>query len=90
MNGRQADAMTGLVDRERRLRNLSRTVDIGLDQEVKRNKSSLLKSLSVDFNREITLAEKCIYHDDFDGALYHGYMAGVIHRTLRSHNWVKS
>jgi hypothetical protein len=71
--------MTGLADRERRLRNLSGAVGIGLDEEVKRNKSSL----GVDFNREITLAEKCIYHDDFDGALYHGYMAQVIHRTLK-------
>lgn len=75
--------MTGLADRERRLRNLNGAVGIGLDEEVKRNKSSLGKSLGVDFNREITLAEKCIYHDDFDGALYHGYMAQVIHRTLK-------
>lgn len=43
--------MMGLVERERRLRNLSRTVGIGLDKEVKRNKSSVLKSLSVDFKR---------------------------------------
>ena len=71
--------MTGLVDRERRLRNLSRAVGIGLDEEVKRNKSSLGKRL----DREITLAEKCIYHDDFDGALYHGYMAEILHRTLK-------
>ena len=75
--------MTGLVDRERRLRNLSRAVGIGLDEEVKRNKSSLSKRLGVDFNSEITLAEKCIYHDDFDGALYHGYMAEILHRTLK-------
>jgi hypothetical protein len=74
--------MMGPVDRERRLRNLSRAVGIGLYEEVKRNKSSLGKSLSVDFNREVTLAEKCIYHDDFDGALYHGYMAEVLHRSL--------
>jgi hypothetical protein len=33
--------MTGLVVRERRLRNLSRAVGTGLDEEVKRNKSSL-------------------------------------------------
>jgi hypothetical protein len=33
--------------------------------------------------REITLAEKCIYHDDFDGALYHGYKAEVMHRSLK-------
>jgi|SRR5918995_4270970 hypothetical protein len=51
MNGRQADAMMGLVDRERRLRNLSRTIGIGLDEGVKRNKSSLLISLSIDFKR---------------------------------------
>jgi hypothetical protein len=75
--------ITGLVVRERGLRNLSRGVGIGLDEEVKRNKSSLGKSLNMDFDREITLAEKCIYHDDFDGALYHGYMAEVIHRALR-------
>jgi hypothetical protein len=83
MNGRSPDMMTGLINRERRLRNLSRAVGIGLDEEVKRNKSSLVKSLSADFNREITLAEKCIYHDDLDGALYHGCMAEVIHRTLK-------
>lgn len=74
--------MSGLVDRKRRLRNLSGAVGIGLDEEVKRNKSSLIKSLGVDFNREITIAETCVYHDDFEGALYHGYMADVIHRTL--------
>jgi hypothetical protein len=83
MNGRSLGMTTALVDRERRLRNLSRAVGIGLDDEVKRNKSSLGKNLSVDFNREITLAEKCIYHDDFDGALYHGYMAEVMHRSLK-------
>jgi hypothetical protein len=75
--------MTGLIDRERRLRNLSRAVGIGMDEEVKRNKSSLVKNLGIDFNREITIAETCVYHDDFDGALYHGYMAEVIHRTLK-------
>jgi hypothetical protein len=69
MNGRTTDMMTGLVDRERRLRNLSRSIGIGLDEEVKRNKSSLCKSLSVDFNREINLAETCVYHDDFEGAI---------------------
>jgi hypothetical protein len=74
---------TGLVDRKRRVRNLSRAVSIGLDKEVKRNKSILGKRLGADFNREITLAEKCIYHDDFDGALYHGYMAEILHRTLK-------
>jgi hypothetical protein len=74
--------MAGLDDRERRLRNLSRAVGI-LDEEVKRNKSRLCKNLCVDFNREMTLAERCVYHDDFEGALYHGFMADMIHRTLR-------
>lgn len=83
MNGRSPDMMTGLVERERRLRNLSRAVGIGLEEEVKRNRSSLIKSLLVDFNREITIAETCVYHDDFEGALYHGYMAEVMHRTLK-------
>lgn len=76
--------MSGLVDRKKRLRSLSQAVGIGLDEEVKRNKSSLVKSLGVDFNREITIAETCIYHDDdFEGALYHGYMAEIMHRTLK-------
>ena len=75
--------MTGLVDRERKLRNLSRAVGIGLDEEVKRNKSSLIKSMGVDFNREITIAETCVYHDDFDGALYHGFVADMIHSKLK-------
>jgi hypothetical protein len=74
--------MAGLDDRERRLRNLSRAVGI-LDEEVKRNKSRLCKNLCVDFNREMTLAERCVYHDDFEGVLYHGFMADMIHRTLR-------
>jgi hypothetical protein len=74
--------MAGLDDRERRLRNLSRAVGI-LDEEAKRNKSRLCKNLCVDFNREMTLAERCVYHDDFEGALYHGFMADMIHRTLR-------
>src|ERR671919_1662277 len=47
MNGRSPDMMIGPVDRERRLRNLSRAVGIGLYEEVKRNKSSLGKSLRV-------------------------------------------
>ena|SRR5919106_5965675 len=47
MNGRSPDMMMGPVDRERRLRNLSRAVGIGLYEEVKRNKSSLGKSLRV-------------------------------------------
>src|SRR5918996_2100822 len=71
------------VNRERRLKNLRTAVDVGLDEEVKRNKSTLSKNLSVDFNMEITLAETCVYHDDFDGALYHGFMAEIIHRTLK-------
>ena len=80
---RLTDVMSGLVDREMRLRNLSTAVGIGLHEEVKRNKSSLIKSLGVDFNREINLAKTCIYHDDFEGALYHGYLSEVMHRTLR-------
>ena len=71
------------VNRERRLKNLRTAVDVGLDEEVKRNKSTLSKNLSIDFNREITLAETCVYHDDFDGVLYHGFMAEMIHRTLK-------
>jgi hypothetical protein len=74
---------TELVERERRLRNLSRAVGTGLDEEVKRNKSKLSKSLSQDFNREITLADACVYQEDFDGALYHGLVADMIHRTLK-------
>ena len=83
MNGHLPDMMMGLDDRERRLRNLSRAVGIGLNEEVKRNRSSLGKSLNVDFNREITLAETCFCHDDFEGALYHGYMAEVLYRALK-------
>jgi hypothetical protein len=72
---------TELADRERKLKNLRAAVGLGLDEEVKRNKSTLSKSLSVDFNKEITLAETCVYHDDFDGALYHGVVADMIHRN---------
>lgn len=74
------DIMAGLDDRERRLRNLSRAVGI-LDEEVKRNKSRLCKNRCVDFNREMMLAERCVYHDDFEGALYHGFMADMIHNS---------
>lgn len=56
---------------------------IGLDKEVKCNESSLKKSMNLDFNKEITIAETCVYNDDFEGALYHGYLAEVIHRTLK-------
>jgi hypothetical protein len=74
--------MNRLVERERRLKNLRTAIGTGLDEEVKRNKSTLSKSLSVDFNREMILAERCVYHDDFDGAIYHGFVAEMIHRTL--------
>jgi hypothetical protein len=74
---------TELVERERRLRNLSNAVGIGLDEEVERNKSSLRKSLNQDFSREIYLAEACVYHDDFEGALYHGLLAKMTDRTLQ-------
>ena len=73
----------GLVDRERRLRNLRSAVGKGLEEEVKWNKSALTKNLYRDFNREVTIAEKCVYHDDFNGALYHGFIAEMIHRTLK-------
>jgi hypothetical protein len=55
---------TEFANRERRLRNLRAAVGIGLDEEVKRNKSTLNDSLSVNFNREITLAETCVCNDD--------------------------
>jgi hypothetical protein len=48
-----------------------------------RNKDSLRISLSQDFVKEITLAEACIYHEDSDGASYHGFLADMIHRTLK-------
>lgn len=67
--------MTGLVDREKRLRNLNDAVGKGLEEEISRNKSSLGKNLSLDFNREMTLAETCVYNNDFEGALYHGFSA---------------
>jgi hypothetical protein len=73
---------TDLLERERRLRNFRTAVGRRLDEEVKWNKSALTK-LSHDFSREITLAERCVYHDDFDGALYHGFLADMIHRTLK-------
>jgi hypothetical protein len=31
---------------------------------------------------EITMTGRCVYHDDFDGALYYGFVADIIHRTL--------
>ena len=74
--------MNELVERERKLKNLRTAIGIGLDEEVKRNKDTLSKNLSVDFNREMKLAETCVYNDDFHGALYHGFVAGMIHRTL--------
>lgn len=77
------DMTTELVHRERRLRNLSNEVGTGLDEEIKRNKSALSKRLNQDFNKEITIAETCVYHDDFDGSLYHGLVANMINRTLK-------
>lgn len=74
--------MNELVERERKLKNLRTAIGIGLDEEVKRNKDTLSKNLSVDFNREMKLAETCVYHDDFHGALYHGFVAEMIHKTL--------
>jgi hypothetical protein len=77
--------MMGLIDekRERRLRNLSGAVGAGLNEEVKWNKYSLTKNLSEDFDRVITMAERCVYLDDFHGALYHGFVADMIHRALK-------
>lgn len=39
--------------------------------------------LSVDFNREITMTETYVYHDEFKGELYHRSMADMILRTLK-------
>ena len=75
--------MTGLVDRERRIRNLNDAVGKGLEEEIRGNKSSLGRNLSLDFNREMTLAEACVYNSDFEGALYHGFLARMIHRALK-------
>lgn len=33
------------------------------------------------------MAEACVYHDDFDGALYHGFVADMIHTTANLRNW---
>jgi hypothetical protein len=68
-------------DRKRRLRNLSGAVGNGLYEEIKRKKDSLRIDLSQDFVREITTAERCVYHSDFEGALYHGLLADMIHRN---------
>jgi hypothetical protein len=70
------------AESERRLKNLSGAVGTGLDEEIKSNKDSLRNGLNQDFVREITLAEACVYHDDFKGALYHGFLTDMIHRTL--------
>ncbi len=70
------------AERERRLKNLSGAVGTGLDEEIKSNIDSLRNGLNQDFVREITLAEACVYHDDFEGALYHGFLADMINRTL--------
>ena len=74
---------TELVDRQRRLRNLNRAVGNGLGEEVKRNKPALMRKLCHTFNMEITMAERCVYHDDFDRALYHGFVANMIHTKLK-------
>lgn len=29
------------------------------------------------------MAERCVYHGDFEGALYHRIVANMIHRTLK-------
>ncbi|MGE5661327.1 MAG: hypothetical protein ACM3X1_03675 [Ignavibacteriales bacterium] len=55
----------------------------GLEKEIERNKSSLKSSLSQDFGREITLADTYVYNGNFDGALYHGLIAHMMHRTLK-------
>jgi hypothetical protein len=71
------------TDRERRLRNLSDALGSWLEKEVEQNKAGLSNSLSQNFAREITLADTCIYRGDFDGALYHGLLADLIHDTLK-------
>jgi hypothetical protein len=38
---------------------------------------------TIEFVNRERRAETCVYHDDFDGVLYHGFMAEMIHRTLK-------
>ena len=72
-----------IEERERRLRNLSQAVGFGLLIEIEKHKNSLSRALSKDFKREINLADRSVYMDDFDGSLYHGLIADMIHRTLK-------
>jgi hypothetical protein len=72
-----------IEERERRLRNLSQAVGFGLLKEIERHKNSLSLALSEDFKREINLADKCVYIGDFDGLVYHGLIADMIHRMLK-------
>jgi hypothetical protein len=74
---------TELVDRERRLKNLSKAVGAWLEKEVQRNKTGLSNALTQRFAREITLADTCVYQDDLDGPLCHGLVADLIHDTLK-------
>ena len=38
---------------------------------------------TIEFVNRERRAETCVYHDDFDGVLYHRFMAEMIHRTLK-------
>lgn len=74
---------SAIEERERRLRNLSQAVGFGLLTEIERHKNDLSHALSEDFKREINLADRCVYIGDFDGSLYHGLIAKMIHRALK-------
>ena len=48
------------------------------------------KNLSIDFNREITLAETCVYHNDFDGVVSRIYGRDDTQNSQRTRNHIVS
>ena len=71
-------------DRQKRLEEFHKNYDENvLDENLRKEKTKIIETLSQYFDREMILADECLLRGDESGAAVYSHIANVIHTAMK-------
>jgi hypothetical protein len=78
------DMVLSSEDRQKRLEEFHKNYDENvLDENLRKEKTKIIETLSQYFDREMILADECLLRGDESGAAVYSHIANVIHTAMK-------